>query len=115
MQGGRGHRGRGRGHRLHREGGPRAARGLLLGEASTELVPMHALQARPDDDFILLRPLLLHPAAAQAEDDALTRAMLVIVSVSVSPSCLLKGCVQRVRMRTSEHGGRSNDHGDTGQ
>ena len=41
--------------------------------------------------------------------------MLVIVSVSVSPSCLLKGCVQRVRMRTSEHGGRSNDHGDTGQ
>ena len=76
---------------------------------------MHALQARPADDFILLRPLLLHPAAAQAEDDALTRAMLVIVSVSVSPSCLLKGCVQRVRMRTSEHGGRSNDHGDTGQ
>jgi len=62
-------------------------------------VPMHALQARPADDFVLLRPMLLHPAAAQAEDDALTRAMLVIVSVSVSPSCLLKGCVQRVRMR----------------
>ena len=34
----------------------------------------------------------------------------MIVSVSVSPSCLLKGCVQRVRMRPGEHGGRSNDH-----
>ena len=69
----------------------------------------------PRDDFILSRPLLLDPAAAQTEQDASTRAMLVIVSMSVSPSCLLTGCVQRVRMRPGEHGGRSNDRRDTCQ
>ena len=74
---------------------------------------VHALQARADDDFILLRPLLLDPAAAQTEQDALTRAMLVIVSMSVSPSCLLTGCVQRVRMWPREHCGRSNNRSDT--
>ena len=63
----------------------------------------------------------LRPAAfvsalrALAEEDALTRAVLVRVSVSVSPWCLLKGCVQRVRMRPGEHGGRSNDRSDTCQ
>ena len=59
--------------------------------------------------------ILLHPAAAQAEDAALTRAMHVRVSVSVSPWCLLEGCVQRVRVRPGEQGGRSNDRLDTCQ
>ena len=76
---------------------------------------MHALRARAADDFILWRPLLLLTAAAPDDSAALTCALLMIVSVSVSPSCLLKGCVQRVRMRPDEQGGRSNDRLDTGQ
>ena len=76
---------------------------------------MDAQQARSFGDFILYDQLLLYPLAALAEEDALTRAVLVRVSVSVSPWCLLKGCVQRVRMRPGKHGGRSNDRSDTGQ
>ena len=81
-------------------------------------VSVHAQQARQLDDFILFDQLLLHTLGALDERAALTRAMLVIMSVPVSPPCLLKGCVQRVRVRPSlpsEHGGRSNDHRDTGQ
>ena len=76
---------------------------------------MHALKARAVDDFILFGQVLLHPLAALNEPDALTRGMLVRVSVSFSSWPLLKGCVQRVRMRPGEQGGRSNDRLDTGQ
>ena len=76
---------------------------------------MDAPQARPLDDFILFGQLLLHPLAALDETDAFTRALLVIVRVSVGSWPLLKACVQRVRMRPGEQGGRSNDRLDTGQ
>ena len=76
---------------------------------------MDAPQARSLDDFIFYDSELLHPAEAQTEDDAWTRAVRVIVRVSVSSWPLLKGCVQRVRVRPGEQGGRSNDRLDTGQ
>ena len=63
---------------------------------------MDAHQARALDDFILYDSELLHPLAALAEEDALLRAVLVIVSVSVGPWPLLKGHVQRVRVRPGE-------------
>ena len=62
-----------------------------------------AQQARSLDDFILYDQLLLYPLAALAEEDALTRAVLVRVSVSVSPWYLLGGCVQRVRTGCPRH------------
>ena len=54
-------------------------------------VTVLALKARSLDDFILFGQLLLHPLAALDETDASTRALLVIVSVSVGPWPLLKG------------------------
>ena len=63
---------------------------------------MDAPQARALDDFILYDSELLHPAAALAEDDAFARAVLVSVSVSFSSWPLLKGHVQRVRVRPGE-------------
>ena len=74
-----------------------------------------ALKARSLDDFFLFDQLLLHPLAALAEEDASTRAMLMIVSVSVSPWCLLEGCVQRVRVRPGVLGGRKKERCDTCQ
>ena len=38
-----------------------------------------------------------------------------IATFHIDPSCLLKGCVQRVRIRPDEQGGRSNDRLDTCQ
>ena len=75
---------------------------------------MHVLRARAVDDFILFDQLLLH-ALGVDERAAFTRDVLVKVSVSVSAWPLLKACVQRVRMRPGEQGGRSNDRLDTGQ
>ena len=63
---------------------------------------MDAPQARPLDDFIFCCPLFLQTLAAQTEQDAFARAVLVIVSVSVGPWPLLKGHVQRVRVRPGE-------------
>ena len=77
--------------------------------------PVDAQQARALDDFFLFDWELLHTLGALDERDAWTRALLVIVRVSVSRSCLLKGRVQRVRMRPGEQGGRSNDRLDTCQ
>ena len=76
---------------------------------------MVAQQARSLDDFILFDQLLLHPLAALAEEDGMPRAVLVRVSVSVSPWCLLEGCVQRVRVRPGEQGGRKKERYDTCQ
>ena len=78
-------------------------------------MPVHAQQARSLDDFILFGQLLLHPLGALDEDDAFARDVLVKVSVSFSSWPLLKGCVQRVRVRPGEQGGRSNDRLDTCQ
>ena len=63
---------------------------------------MDAPQARALDDFILYDSELLQPLEAQTEQDAFARAVLVIVSVSVGPWPLLKGHVQRVRVRPGE-------------
>ena len=76
---------------------------------------MHVLRARAVDDFILFDQLLLHALGGLDERAAFTRDVLVKVSVSVSAWPLLKACVQRVRMRPGEQGGRSNDRLDTGQ
>ena len=76
---------------------------------------MDAPQARALDDFILYDSELLQPLAAQTEEDASARAVLVKVSVSFSSWPLLKGNVQRVRVRPGEQGGRSNDRLDTCQ
>ena len=76
---------------------------------------MHVLRARAVDDFILFDQLLLHALGGLDERAAFTRDVLVKVSVSVSAWPLLKTCVQRVRMRPGEQGGRSNDRLDTGQ
>ena len=64
---------------------------------------MVALQARALDVFILFGSELLRPLAAQTEEDAFARAVLVKVSVSFSSWPLLKGYyVQRVRVRPGE-------------
>ena len=76
---------------------------------------MHVLRARAVDDFILFDQLLLHALGGLDERAAFTRDVLVKVSVSVSAWPLLKACVQRVRMRPGEQGGRSNDRLDTCQ
>ena len=77
--------------------------------------PVDAQQGSTLDDFILSAWDFLLPAAAQTEPDASTRALFVIVGVSVSSWPLLKACVQPVLMRPGEQGGRSNDRLDTGQ
>ena len=76
---------------------------------------MVAQQARSLDYFILSDWEFLHPAAALSQHDGLTRAVLVRVSLSVSPWCLLEGCVQRVRVRPGEQGGRKKERCDTCQ
>ena len=78
-------------------------------------MPVLALKARAVDDFILFDQLLLHTLGGLNECAAFARDVLVKVSVSVSAWPLLKACVQRVRMRPGEQGGRSNDRLDTGQ
>ena len=78
-------------------------------------MPVHVLRARAVDDFILFDQLLLHTLGGLNKRAAFTRDVLVKVSVSVSAWPLLKACVQRVRMRPGEQGGRSNDRLDTGQ
>ena len=63
---------------------------------------MDAPQARPLDDFIFSCPLFLQTLAAQTEQDAFARAVRVKVSVSFSSWPLVKGYVQRVRVRPGE-------------
>ena len=74
-----------------------------------------AQQGSTLDDFILSAWDFLLRLAAQTEEDASARAVLVKVSVSFSSWPLLKGNVQRVRVRPGEQGGRSNDRLDTCQ
>ena len=76
---------------------------------------MDAPQARALVFFFLSVWEFLHPAAALSQPDASTRAVLVRVSLSVSPWCLLEGCVQRVRVRPGEQGGRNKERLDTCQ
>ena len=63
---------------------------------------MDAPQARPLDDFIFSCPLFLQTLAAQTEQDAFARAVRVKVSVSFSSWPLVKGYIQRVRVRPGE-------------
>ena len=63
---------------------------------------MRSRLERSTTSSFLFDQLLLQPLAAQTEEDALLRAVLVIVSVSVGPWPLLKGHVQRVRVQPGE-------------
>ena len=77
------------GRRLHREQGPAAAQGLLLGAASTACQCTPSSRLWPTTTSSFAAPFAQMLTAAALNDSAtLTRALLMIVSVSVSPSCL---------------------------
>ena len=80
---------------------------VLLSSVFFWVLPLYAggaaaLLGRSLVCFFLSVWVFLHPAAALSQHDASTRALLVIVSVSVGPWPLLKGHVQWVRVRPGE-------------